>query len=159
MSDEKICNFYANEVHLGVTIIPFVANAIKENRKICTLLNTNMNNEVQNIVSKINIDDRLKSEILNINWKKSENNKEDIKNYVESEIKNYSDVYVIINGNKDEVEKKNKYIEEIKKENKNRNKNINIVNCFQIDKVNVNEGFLENYNKILNSSGCKYIQN
>ena len=30
MYDEKICNFYANEVHLGVTIVPFVANKIKE---------------------------------------------------------------------------------------------------------------------------------
>ena len=63
MSDEKICNFYANEVHLGVTIIPFVANAIKENSKICTLLNKSMSNEVENIVSKINIDDNLKNKI------------------------------------------------------------------------------------------------
>ena len=33
MYDEKICNFYANEVHLGVTIVPFVANKIKEENK------------------------------------------------------------------------------------------------------------------------------
>lgn len=153
MSDEKICNFYANEVHLGVTIIPFVANVIKENSKVCTILNTNINNEIENIVSKINIDNNLKREILNMNWKETKSNK--IKNYIENEIKDNSQIYVIINGSKDEVEEKNKYVEEIK--NKNKDKNINIVNCFQIDETKINEGFLENYHKILNSSGCKYL--
>ena len=131
MNDEKICNFYANEVHLGVTIVPFVANIIKEHSKVCTILNTNINNEVENIISKINIDENLKNEILNINWKKTNSNKQEIKNYVEDEIKDNSEIYVIINGNKDEIEEKNKYIEEIKEENKD--KNINIVNCFQIN--------------------------
>lgn len=155
MSDEKICNFYANEVHLGVTIIPFVANVIKENSKVCTILNTNINNEIENIVSKINIDNNLKREILNMNWKETKSNENEIKNYIESEIKDNSEIYVIINGSKDEVEKKNKYVEEIK--NQNKDKNINIVNCFQIDETNINEGLLENYHKILNSSGCKYL--
>lgn len=155
MNDEKICNFYANEVHLGVTIVPFVANIIKEHSKVCTILNTNINNEVENIISKINIDENLKNEILNINWKKTNSNKQEIKNYVEDEIKDNSEIYVIINGNKDEIEEKNKYIEEIKEENKD--KNINIVNCFQINENKINEGFLENYHKILNSSGCRYL--
>lgn len=155
MSDEKICNFYANEVHLGVTIIPFVANIIKENSKVCTILNTNINNEIENIVSKINIDNNLKREILNMNWKETKSNENEIKDYIENEIKDNSEIYVIINGSKDEVEKKNKYVEEIK--NQNKDKNINIVNCFQIDETNINEGLLENYHKILNSSGCKYL--
>lgn len=155
MNDEKICNFYANEVHLGVTIVPFVANIIKEHSKVCTILNTNINNEVKNIISKINIDENLKNEILNINWKETKSNENEIKNYIEEEIKDSSDIYVIINGNKNEVEEKNKYIEEIKEENKD--KNINIVNCFQIDETKINEGFLENYHKILNSSGCRYL--
>lgn len=153
MSDEKICNFYANEVHLGVTIIPFVANVIKENSKVCTILNTNINNEIENIVSKINIDNNLKREILNMNWKETKSN--EIKNYIENEIKDNSQIYVIINGTKDEIEEKNKYVEEIK--NQNKDKNINIVNCFQIDETKINEGLLENYHKILNSSGCKYL--
>ena len=155
MSDEKICNFYANEVHLGVTIIPFVANIIKENSKVCTILNTNINNEIENIVSKINIDNNLKREILNMNWKETKSNENEIKDYIENEIKDNSEIYVIINGSKDEVEKMNKYLEEIKSQNKD--KNINIVNCFQIDETNINEGLLENYHKILNSSGCKYL--
>ena len=155
MSDEKICNFYANEVHLGVTIIPFVANIIKENSKVCTILNTNINNEIESIVSKINIDNNLKREILNMNWKETKSNENEIKNYIENEIKDNSEIYVIINGSKDEVEEKNKYVEEIK--NQNKDKNINIVNCFQIDETKINEGLLENYHKILNSSGCKYL--
>lgn len=155
MSDEKICNFYANEVHLGVTIIPFVANVIKENSKVCTILNTNINNEIENIVSKINIDNNLKREILNMNWKETKTNENEIKNYIENEIKDNSEIYVIINGSKDEVEEKNKYVEEVK--NQNKDKNIKLVNCFHIDETKINEGFLENYHKILNSSGCKYL--
>lgn len=155
MSDEKICNFYANEVHLGVTIIPFVANVIKENSKVCTILNANMVSEIENIVSKINIDNNLKTEILNMNWKETKSDECEIKNYIKNEIKENSDIYVIISGSKDEVEEKNKYIEEIKSQNKD--KNINIVNCFQIDETKINEGFLENYHKILNSSGCRYL--
>lgn len=155
MSDEKICNFYANEVHLGVTIIPFVANVIKENSKVCTILNANMVSEIENIVSKINIDNNLKTEILNMNWKETKPDECEIKNYIKNEIKENSDIYVIISGSKDEVEEKNKYIEEIKSQNKD--KNINIVNCFQIDETKINEGFLENYHKILNSSGCRYL--
>ncbi len=155
MNDEKICNFYANEVHLGVTIVPFVANVIKENSKVCTILNTNINNEIENIVSKINIDNNLKKEILNMNWKETNSDEIEIKSYIENEIKDNSQIYVIINGSKDEVEQKNKYVEEIK--NQNKDKNINIVNCFQIDETKINEGLLENYHKILNSSGCKYL--
>ena len=87
MNDERICNFYANEVHLGVTIVPFVANKIKEHSKVCTLLNKNINKEVENIISKINIDEKLKHEILEINWKKSTSDKKDLKQYIESQLK------------------------------------------------------------------------
>lgn len=156
MFDEKICNFYANDVHLGVTIVPFVAKKIEENNKICTLLNSDLNKEINNVLSRINIDKKLKKEILNINWDKTELDKNKIKKYLENEIKSNTNVYIIINGTEKEVEEKNKYIEEIIKQNDNRN--INIVNCFEYNDINVSEGFLMNYNKILNSSGCRYIK-
>lgn len=156
MIDEKICNFYANEVHLGVTIVPFVAKKIEENNKICTLLDSNLNNEIKDVISRININSKLKNEIMKINWNKSNFNEDETKRYIENELKDNSNIYIIINGKEDEVEEKNKYIDEIRKNNKD--KNINVVNCFEYDKIKVNEGFLSNYNKILNSSGCRYIK-
>ena len=157
MYDEKICNFYANEVHLGVTIVPFVANKIKENNKICTLLNVNINNEIEKVISKINIEKNLKDKILEINWNKTNLEGNEIKKYIDEQLKDNSKIYVIINGSKEQVEEKNKYIEEIR--NENVNKTINVVNCFEIDDGKINDGFLKNYHKILNSSGCRYIKN
>ena len=157
MYDEKICNFYANEVHLGVTIVPFVANKIKEENKICTLLNTDINNEVEKIISKINIEKNLKEKILEINWNKTNLHGNEIKQYINKQLENNSEIYVIINGTKKEVEEKNKYVDEIKEENTD--KTINVVNCFEINKEKINEGFLKNYDKILNTSGYKYINN
>ncbi len=157
MYDEKICNFYANEVHLGVTIVPFVANKIKEENKICTLLNVDINNEVNKVISKINIEDNLKDKILEINWNKTNLVGNEIKKYLNNELENNNKIYVIINGNKNEVEEKNKYIEEIRKENMD--KTINVVNCFEIEHTEVNKALLKNYHKILNSEGCRYIKN
>ncbi len=155
MCDEKICNFYANEVHLGVTIVPFVANKLKDNNKICTILNVDINKEVEKILSKINIDNKLKNEILNLNWNKTRLKGEKLKEYIDKGLEDNSELYVIVNGTKKEVEEKNKYIEEIRKENKD--KKINIVNCFKINEEKINDGLLNNYHKILNTSGCKYI--
>ena len=81
----------------------------------------------------------------------------EIKKYLDNELENNNKIYVIVNGNKNEVEEKNKYIEEIRKENLN--KTINVVNCFEIEHTEVNKALLKNYHKILNSEGCRYIKN
>lgn len=64
MYDEKICNFYANEVHLGVTIVPFVANKIKEENKMCTFIKCRCKQKIEKVISKINIEESLKDKIL-----------------------------------------------------------------------------------------------
>lgn len=149
---EKLCSFYVSNAHLVTMLIPYLSKKIKEGNNFIIFTQNNLENEVEMLLSKINIKEEEKQKIRTINWKKSLYQENVIKEKLENNIEN---LYIIINGDNEYVEKINEKVERINEKNQ---KNITIIDCYEVLQVNqeINK-ILNNHDKILNTSGEKEI--
>ena len=149
---EKLCSFYVSNAHLVTMLIPYLSRKIKEGNNFIIFTQNNLENEVEMLLSKINIKEEEKQKIRNINWKKSLYQENVIKEKLENNIEN---LYIIINGDNEYVEKINEKVERI---NEKYQKNVTIIDCYEVLQVNqeINK-ILNNHDKILNTSGEKEI--
>lgn len=149
---EKLCSFYVSNAHLVTMLIPYLSRKIKEGNNFIIFTQNNLENEVEILLSKINIKEEEKQKIRNINWKKSLYQENVIKEKLENNIEN---LYIIINGDNEYVEKINERVERINEKNQ---KNVTIIDCYEVLQVNqeINK-ILNNHDKILNTSGEKEI--
>ena len=149
---EKLCSFYVSNAHLVTMLIPYLSRKIKEGNNFIIFTQNNLENEVEMLLSKINIKEEEKQKIRNINWKKSLYQENVIKEKLENNIEN---LYIIINGDNEYVEKINEKVERINEKNQ---KNVTIIDCYEVLQLNqeINK-ILNNHDKILNTSGEKEI--
>ena len=125
----KKCCLYASDYHLEMKLLPYIKEKInKVNFVIIT--ENNLEETMEILLDRINLDKKDKEDILNLNWKQGEKDK--IK-YIES-IDNINEIEVIVKGNYKFVNSVNEKIELL-------DKNIKITNCFCItdDYINIDE--------------------
>lgn len=134
---EKLCCFYVSEFHLEMILLPYINKSLDENKKIFIVSEINLEKSLEILMSKINLKENRKNEILNLNWKNNS-----IKNVEENSV-------IIIVG-------KSKFIKNINEQLKNRN-NI-IVDCYNFEetKDDVRE-ISKMYEKNLNTRGIQDI--
>ena len=72
---EKICNFYVSDFHLEMILLPYLNEKIQENEPINIISEKNLNQSINELISKVNLDKNMKNNILNLKW-----NSSDIKN-------------------------------------------------------------------------------
>ena len=146
----KICGFYVSDWHLVTMILPYINEKVEKGAKITTILEKDIEENVITLLKKLNLKDEEK--ILNINWKK--NNKNKLTLNVENQ---NQELIVIINGNKDFIEEKNKKISKYFKTHIISN-NIRIINLYEITEFNgsITE-ILDEHDKMINTSGEKEI--
>ena len=150
----KLCSFYVSDWHLVTMLLPYINRKINEKEKIVTVLENDIKNNVETLVKRLNL--RNEEEILNIDWSKRDNylsiNKLLNNNIVEN-------IIIIVNGTKEYI-KANKNIDTIIEKNRDKikQKNIKIINCYEIVEFNGSiVEILDNHDKILNTSGEKEI--
>ncbi|MBO5479523.1 MAG: hypothetical protein J6A04_07630 [Clostridia bacterium] len=155
---KKVCAFYVNDWHFTTMILPYIANEIKSKNKIITILQNNMKSNIEEILSKMNLNQKLKEEILEINWTKNfpikySNIKQEIQQ-IDGQVK---DINIFINGDKEFIKMVNQNIEKLI-EKFNLRTSITIVNFYDITKfTNVSE-ITDEHQYILNTSGIKKIK-
>ena len=151
---KKICNFYINEWHLVTAILPYVAKLLENGIKIDAYCEKNIHKNVELLLSRINIKNKYKKQILNINFGK-ENKNINLNNLLSENNK----VSIIVSGSENYIEKVNDEI--IRKIESGVCKicEINIINCYKIsDNQDSIKGILEKYDKLLRTSGEIDIQ-
>ena len=153
----KTCGFYVSEYHLVTMLLPHIVTKVEKGVKIDTILNKDIKQEIKDLVSKLNINDITKAKILNINWEKiKETDFNHIKNYMEEVVRDNTDIEIIINGTKEEIDLVNKNIEYWLDMNieKIEGIHINIINCYEVSEFNSNLNSILNENEyIINTSG------
>lgn len=149
---EKLCSFYVSNVHLVTMLIPYLSKQINEGNEFIIFTQNNLENEVEMLLSKINIKEEEKEKIRNINWNKCLYQENVIKEKLENIMEN---IHIIINGDNKYIERMNEKIEKIIKKMK---KTVTIINCYEVMQVNqgINQ-ILSKHDKILNTSGEKEI--
>ena len=159
---KKVCGFYVSSVHLITMILPYIKKQIEEEKNIETFFEYNLENNINNILQKIIISSEEKEKILKINWNRNKIKKySEIEKYLKENIENKKSIDLLISGNKKYISNINNMLEKyfLKNENKLNNKNISIINCFEVEEFddNVRE-ILETHEYILNTSGMHKIE-
>lgn len=138
---QRYCSLYVNDMHLIVMLIPYIERELEKKEKIITILENDLENEIDTIVKKVNLGMEKKNKIKRINWKKNLLSKEQI-----GEIKGET---ILIKGSYEFI----RSVNEVLKTEDNR-----VIDCYDIDTFEQNSRtILEQHNAILNTSGIRKI--
>ena len=139
---QKSCCFYASDYHLEMIILPYINKKIDEKAQVTIITEKNLSKTIETVVSKINLPEQRKQEILEIDWKNNKNNQ------IGELINRKKEVAIFVIGSKKYIEKTNKEIDNI-----NKIENINIVNCYNFQEVKNNMvEIVDKHKKVINSS-------
>ena len=137
---EKICNFYVSDFHLEMILLPYLNQKLKEEEPITIISEKNLNQSIKELISKVNLDNDAKKNILNLKWDSAE-----IK-----EIQNNSNVILI--GTENFIEQKKNKLIDMNVEN------LKIIDCYSLQEVEKNlQNIILTHYKNLNTLGLTNV--
>lgn len=157
---KNMCCFYASNWHLMVMIFTYLKK--NNNTIIKTILEENIENDVEEFITKCNLNKDEKEKLLSINWNKSKiEEKLELNEFMNDILSSGKDVTIILKGSENEVIKNrikiNKWIKNLELSSINI-PNINLVCCIDILKLTKSMNLImQDYNYMLNTSGEHYI--
>lgn len=145
--ENMICSFCVNDYHLAVMLMPYIYEAVEEEKNVVTFFDRDLV-EITNKVIATNKKFWENEKKLNkIDWKKTRFDK------IAEKFENAQDNDIIIVAGKDE------FIERMNRLLINFHINFTIVNCFYVSDIAKNDSFkLSDYSKILNTKGLENIE-
>ncbi len=152
----KVCSFYVNDWHLTTMLLPHINRTINENKKVLTILESGIKNNIEELISKMNLKPETQNKILEINW----NNKpvckySEIKSEIEALLNDVQAINIIVNGNEEYIDVANRNIDKVTKGIFG--KEITTINCYEATKYNKIDNILNKHDFVLNTSGIKEI--
>lgn len=137
---EKICNFYVSDFHLEMILLPYLNQKLKEEEPVTIISEKNLNQSIKELISKVNLDNEAKNNILNLKWDSAE-----IK-----EIQNNSNVVLI--GTKNFIEQKKNKLIDMDVEN------LKIIDCYNLQEVEKDvQKIVLTHDKNLNTLGITNV--
>ena len=158
---KNMCCFYASNFHLLVMIYTY----LKKNKSTIfkTILEENMENEIEEFALKCNLNEEEKRKLIDINWNKSEKyDNEKFKKFMFELASQDDEVTIILKGEEDELRKNRKMINDwvsaYLKSGSIKLPNINVVCCIDILKLTKSMNLImQEYEYMLNTSGEHHI--
>lgn len=137
----KKCCLYASDFHLEMILLPYITERINKS-KFLIITQNDLSNTIKILLDRVNIDKKPKEEILKLSWK--ETSIENIQS-IKDIIGDNEEIKVIVNGECDYIEYVNKKLKFLKD-------NVEIIDCFNINDINLNMNDIKNnYNEVLNT--------
>ena len=151
-TNEKICAFYASDYHFEMVSLPYIDKNLENKNEIIILSENDLEETIKNLLTKVNLKENKKKNILSLNWKKDDTTKLE---EIEKNINKNKKTTIFIKG-------KEKYINQINKNIENitpNNENLKIINCYDIQEIGGNlDQVMSQYNKVLSTTGEKEIE-
>ena len=72
---EKTCAFYASDYHFEMISLPYINKKLDESKEVIVLTENNLKETIKTLVSKINLNEDKKVDILKIDWENNDLNK------------------------------------------------------------------------------------
>ncbi len=147
-NEEKLCSFYASDFHLEMIVLPYINKKLEENKKVVILTEENLKDSATILINKINLEEKRKRKLLEINWENNYNEK------IEYLCKcTNKELCIIVAGKEEYMKKINNILENMMSKNQ-----VDIVNCFKIDDIkNHMQDIIAKHSKVLNTSGIQKI--
>ena len=148
---EKVCAFYASDYHFEMISLPYIEKNIEEEKEIVVLTENNLEDTMNTLIEKVNLKEDKKKKILDINWKNDDLNKF---KKIKQNLDDNKNMIVFIKGQKNYIKNVNENLEKWIEQ-----KNIKIVDCYDIEEVSENmQNITSDYESILNTRGEKKIE-
>jgi len=158
----RVCGFYVSEVHLITMMLPYIKKQLELGVNFSTFLETNLKGNVKLILEKIVLADETKKKMLGINWSASNVYKYlDMEREVKKMLRNGEEINVIITGNNEYIKIANENLNKVIEQNENLTieKDITIINCYEVTEFNDNiRNILNMHNLIINTSGIHEVE-
>lgn len=159
---KTVCGFYISRTHLVTMILPYLKNKLDKNIKFNTILEYSLMENVNEVLSKLIINDKEKEKILELNWKEDKIQKyPNIEKDIKCDLENNKEIILLISGSKEYISKVNKIIDKIleKNNNKLKNKKVTIINCYEVTEFDDNiREILDLHEFIINTSGIHRVE-
>ena len=146
ITKEKSCAFYASDYHFEMISLPYISKSMDENKEIIILTENNLEDTVNILISKMNLNKIKKEKILSLDW-----NNNDLKKFKEisKKSKENSDMVIFIKGKQNYIENINKNIEKWV----STNKHIKIIDCYEFFEIeNKIDKIANEYSKVLGTT-------
>ena len=156
---KKVCGFSVSSIHFSIMILPYINQELEKNKKIITILEENLRSNINEILTKITLNKEAKEKINNLNWMATDIENVNIEEMLKQKFTKDKNLSIIIYGSESYINRVNKKIENILKEEENLENNIKITNCYNIKDFQENiKEILNNHEAIFNTSGEKKIE-
>lgn len=147
---EKICMFFASDYHFEMISVPYINKNLKNNKNVIVITENDLNQTIEEFLSKVNIKEEEKNSIRKLDWKNDDENKlKELKNLANEK----KDTVVFIKGEENFISNINNKIKDIDSD-----KNLKIVDCYDISEVQDSVRKIVNgYSEILSTSGIEKL--
>lgn len=144
---EKTCAFYASDYHFEMMSLPYINKKLDESKEVIVLTENNLEETIKTLVSKINLNEDKKAEILKIDWKNNYLNKF---KKINEDIKNKKDMVIFVKGKENYIKNINKNIEKWT----GKSKNVEIIDCYDMEEISQKiDNIMDKYKFTLKTTG------
>lgn len=156
---KKVCGFSISSIHFSMMILPYIKKELETQKEVITILEGNLEKNINQILSKLTITDEEKEKILNINWKETDIKESTIEKNIREKMNENENVDIIVYGSENYINNVGELINNIVKENVKKNNNIKIIDNYSITDFNENlRKILDNHDTMFNTSGEHNIE-
>lgn len=153
----KVCSFCMDEMHLAMMILPQINKLLDKEEKVETIFEKGIRENVEEILSKMNLKLETENKILEINYNSNNTFKfSKIEKQIEEITNKGQAVNIIISGSNRYIQIANEIIEKVVKDLKQ--SKITIINCYKTSENEEIEEILDKHDYVLNTSGIKQIE-
>ena len=149
---EKTCAFYASDYHFEMISLPYINKKLDESKEVIVLTENNLKETIKKLVSKINLNEDKKVDILKIDWENNDLNKF---KKINEDIKSKKDMVICVKGKETYIKNINENIEKWTE----KSKNVEIIDCYDMEEISQDmDNIMDQYKFTLKTTGKNIIK-
>lgn len=149
---EKTCAFYASDYHFEMISLPYINKKLDESKEVIVLTENNLKETIKTLVSKINLNEDKKVNILKIDWENNDLNKF---KKINEDIKSKKDMVIFVKGKENYIKNINENIEKWTE----KSKNVEIIDCYDMEEISQDmDNIMDQYKFTLKTTGKNIIK-
>mgnify|MGYP000277864482 CR=1 FL=1 len=149
---EKTCAFYASDYHFEMISLPYINKKLDESKEVIVLTENNLKETIKTLVSKINLNEDKKADILKIDWENNDLNKF---KKINEDIKSKKDMVIFVKGKENYIKNINENIEKWTE----KSKNVEIIDCYDMEEISQDmDNIMDQYKFTLKTTGKNIIK-